>query len=343
MAAAKASGIMESTEFFHAEHIRLPLLLASYEELRYSHRVIDVMEVPRTSKDAFHPDLPFLWIEGFDLLQQEHVWLPFASVHCNYVFPMPVSMGCFPVTSIGLASGNHLYEAISHAISEVIEHDASALWGFLNAEEKERTRLDLRTCDDEACCQVIERCQQAGVNVAVWDITSDIGLPAFSCIIAEKTDDPIRLLYAAGGEGCHPTRGIALLRALTEAVQSRLTIISGARDDMFHSHYERERNRDRLNYFRSLMQSGEGTIPLRSFQDVPTFDGAETFDEDIECELNQLHAAGIQRVVAIDLTKPEFRLPVVRVVIPGLEAAEEIADTILGQRAQAAMERSSRL
>jgi ribosomal protein S12 methylthiotransferase accessory factor len=90
------------------------------------------------------------------------------------------------------------------------------------------------------------------------------------------------------------------------------------------------------------MRSGKGTVPLRSFQDVPTFDSAETFDEDIECELYRLHAAGIKRVVAIDLTKPEFRLPVVRVVIPGLEAAEEIADTIPGQRAQAAMERSSR-
>src|SRR5207244_5110666 len=35
--AAKASGLMESVEAYHAERITLPLKLASQEELRYTH------------------------------------------------------------------------------------------------------------------------------------------------------------------------------------------------------------------------------------------------------------------------------------------------------------------
>ena len=34
------------------------------------------------------------------------------------------------------------------------------------------------------------------------------------------------------GAGCHPSRDIALLRALTEAAQARTTFIAGSRDDM---------------------------------------------------------------------------------------------------------------
>src|SRR2546422_8644384 len=37
LTAAKASGLMESIEVYHAETITFPLRLCSYEEIRYSH------------------------------------------------------------------------------------------------------------------------------------------------------------------------------------------------------------------------------------------------------------------------------------------------------------------
>ncbi|MEZ4302620.1 MAG: YcaO-like family protein, partial [Polyangiaceae bacterium] len=42
LAAAKASGLMEAIESYHAEHIHLPLRLATYRELCGAHRMIDV-------------------------------------------------------------------------------------------------------------------------------------------------------------------------------------------------------------------------------------------------------------------------------------------------------------
>jgi ribosomal protein S12 methylthiotransferase accessory factor YcaO len=54
------------------------------------------------------------------------------------------------------------------------------------------------------------------------------------------------------------------------------------------------------------------------FHAVPSF-AAEDLGEDLRQELECLRSAGITRVVAVDLTRPDFGIPVVRVVIPVLE------------------------
>ena len=53
--------------------------------------------------------------------------------------------------------------------------------------------------------------------------------------------------------------------------------------------------------------------------------------------LERLRAVGIEQVVAVDLTRPELAIPVVRVVVPGLEGAfeEDKGDYLPGPRALA--------
>ena len=46
LAAAKASGVMEAIEAYHAETITLPLKFASFGELCYSHSMIDIGGLP---------------------------------------------------------------------------------------------------------------------------------------------------------------------------------------------------------------------------------------------------------------------------------------------------------
>ncbi len=62
--AAKASGLMEAIEGFHAEHAELPLRLASARELGRAHPLVDVARLPRVSVSSFHADKPILWCEG---------------------------------------------------------------------------------------------------------------------------------------------------------------------------------------------------------------------------------------------------------------------------------------
>jgi len=64
-----------------------------------------------------------------------------------------------------------------------------------------------------------------------------------------------------------------------------------------------------------------------------------TIDEDVAWELARLRAAGIARVIVVGLTKPELGVPVVRVVIPGLEPEDPISAHIPVPRARALLEK----
>ena len=239
-----------------------------------------------------------------------------------------------PPTSNGLASGNHLLEAISHGICEVVERDSTALWNTLDDEAARSTRIDLSTVDDPSCIEVLEKYERAGVAVGVWDITSDVGLPSFACTITDASPDPLRPLSSNSGHGCHPARQIALLRALTEAAQSRLTFISGSRDDAFRNRYEHSRNLDVLRRCRAELDV-QG--PMRNFKHITTQEN-ETLDQDVAWELERLGSTAVRQVVVVNLTKPEFGLPVVRVVIPGLEGSDHSPHYSPGPRAEALME-----
>jgi YcaO-like protein with predicted kinase domain len=118
--AARASGIMEAVELYHAERITLPMKLASWNELRFSHDLAAVEDLPQLSGSAFHRNRTLPWISGMDLVSQTSKWLPYELVHTNYTLPALTGSGCFVMSSNGLASGNHPLEAISHGLCEVI-------------------------------------------------------------------------------------------------------------------------------------------------------------------------------------------------------------------------------
>jgi YcaO-like protein with predicted kinase domain len=330
LAAARASGLMESIESYHAEHITLPLKLATFNELRFTHPMVDVTRLPRLVSGAYHDNLRLLWIEGRNLHGDAPAWLPFEMVHTDYTLPLPTGSGSFSMSSSGLASGNHLLEAASHAICELVERDATTLWHCTSEARRLETRLDLATVDDPGCQDVITRCERAGVSVVAWEITTDIGIPAFSCAIAESAPDLHRPIGPMGGMGCHPAREIALLRALTEAAQSRVTLIAGSRDDVRHCRPEPAPYLEALAHFHER-RSAPG--PARRFGDAPTWQG-ETFEDDVGWELERLQASGLGEAVLVDLTRREFGIPVVRVVIPGLEPLHDAPGYTPGARAR---------
>ena len=71
----------------------------------------------------------------------------------------------------------------------------------------------------------------------------------------------------------------------------------------------------------------------RDFTAVPAFDG-DSFDADVAWELAALRSIGISEVVAVDLTREEFGIPVVRVIVPGLEGpVTTVPECRLGPRA----------
>jgi len=298
--------------------------------------VVDVNELPRTSASRFHPNLRLLWCEGRDLFSEETVLVPYEMVHTCFTTPLPNGHGCFMASSNGLASGNDAMEAISHGICEVVERDAATLSKFCSEQAQDAMRLDLATIDDALCLEIIRKFERAGLAVAVWDITSDIGIATFACSIVPREEGTMWHPSADTGHGCHPDRRVALLRALTEAAQTRLTLIAGLRDDFGRETYEQLLDPE---VAKTIRQQTLASTPTRRFEDVPHRDG-ETIEDDVEWELTCLTKVGVSRVMAVDLTKTEFELPVFRVIVPGLEGVLE-RGYVPGRRARSIAARKS--
>jgi ribosomal protein S12 methylthiotransferase accessory factor len=277
-------------------------------------------------------DLPLLWIEGYDLLQQRPTWVPYDAVSLNFVQPKGVSP-TFYRSSNGLASGNHLLEAIVHGLCEVIERDAEALWRL----NEDFRLLDLGTVDDPGCRQTIEQIERAGLRVAAWDMSIDTGIPVYGALVLERPDQPNwRGVGVAYGFGSHLAPGIALLRALTEAVQTRVTFIAGSRDDFYRHDYAQAADEELLAGIEAEITSRRGElIPFASRQSP----ASDSFEQDVATLLRALGRVGIESGVVVDLTKPEFGIPVVKVVVPGLEGSFDHPcgrGTRLAQRKEAA-------
>ena len=103
-----------------------------------------------------------------------------------------------------------------------------------------------------------------------------------------------------------------MTRAITELAQSRLTIIQGVREDI-----------DKIASLdgeadRPLQSLWLANGPVKPFDSVPTFRSQDIMD-DIRFMSRRLHAAGLEQVIAVDLTRSDVGFPVVKVIVPGLE------------------------
>lgn len=330
VAAAKASALMESVETYLAERIDRPVLIATYEDLVERRPVVDVGALPRLAGSKFQPGLKIAWIEGRNLFEGAPVWVPYEMVHTDWSVPLPQGSGCFPATSNGLASGNTEEEALVHAVAEVIERDAIALWHALDDSGQAARRVDPATIVDPACLWLFDRFDRAGIDVAIWDLTTDIGVPVFRVHTLDR-DDGFRSAQPAGGSGCHPDPTVALARALAEAAQSRTTYISGARDDAGRAAYlDRRDEATKAGARRYFRQPAS-----RSFGDIAGH-VAETVDADLEWILARVQAAGVRHVIGLNLSQPAFPVSAVRIIIPGLEGVCTMPTYTPGARASTA-------
>ncbi|MEM8915384.1 MAG: YcaO-like family protein, partial [Pseudomonadota bacterium] len=236
--------------------------------------------------------------------------------------------GSFVATTNGLASGNTLDEAVCHGLFEVIERDATTLWRLSDEASQAKTSLDPASIDDPICRGLLDKFAAAEIDVAIWDVTTDVGIATFKCMIAGRNDG---VGAPEVGAGTHLSREVALSRALTEAAQARTTYISGARDDITAEQYRKTVRDERLSFAREVI---ENQVPVRKFSDVPTTT-TNSFADDLEVTVEALANVGIEEILMVDLTKPDIGVAVVRMVVPGLEAALEGPDSdyVPGERA----------
>ncbi len=312
---ARISAIMESFERCLAErpglnaniasNISAPALVESYATARENHNILDPKEL--LLPQAYIPQSLMEWVGAYDLMNKEEIFVSANAVYHPYDAPGQCQK-FFPSNTNGLASGNVLEEAILHGLLEVIERDAISTAQFSRSLGKEIVLTE----EDGYLYELAKKFKDAGIELKVWLVPSDTGIPTVIAATDDvKLKDPALLVMGAGS---HLKPEIAVARAITEAAQSRVVQIQGAREDTDREGFIRSVGYDRmkrLNWF--WFEEGE-KISLSDVQDLSGKSPAENIDVILE------KLKGIaERVLVIDLSREEVPVPVVRVIIPGFE------------------------
>jgi YcaO-like protein with predicted kinase domain len=310
---AKVSAVMESIEVWHGEELQLDELMATTADMksadRLSYRTETIMPMP---EGFFSPNMSISWVVAQDLTNNTNTYVPKELMNLDWRVRTQAYMPSFMSNTVGLASGNTLLEATLHGLCEAIECDSLVQYGQYIT-KKPRRLVALETVSSPLCQQLIEQYRKANAKIYLEDITSDLGVPGFQVNIS--LEDHVGL---STGYGCYPNRETALLRALTEAAQCRATVISGARDDIHPISYYTGRNPRSDNHFLQQLQQLSEQNQLLDYRDVKSLDN-NYIEEDIQAIITTLHEKLDTSVLVTNLSRPEYDIPVVKVIVPMLE------------------------
>jgi len=313
---AQVSALMEAIEIFHAETLLPTGIERSIKGTVRDPSFADVQGLPIRSKRRLNFESPIRWVETRSIITGEPKWIPRELIDLDTT---QIYDGFFVSSSNGLASGNSRIEAVLHGLSEIVERDQVSHW--LIAENlsigSPSRRLKL-SCDLPASAgRIVAMIKDAGLDVAVWHASTTVEVPCFACAIADVRGNTLYPQHAAG-YGCHVSKEIALLRALTEAAQTRLTFISGARDDLYLRVYEDDIRIDALSN-RALVEALQSSGEAVSYDDLPDFSHFRTFSDAVEFIASSILDDGVTDVFALDLTNDSIGIPVVYVFAPFIE------------------------
>lgn len=261
------------------------------------------------------------WVEARALDSGAAVLVPAQGVYC----PPTGSPALGPVsvqwTSNGSGAHPERSRALLHALLEATERDQLARMlpeGW--TEEVLRSRL-LRSEALEAGAPRVAALARTlgarGFEVHLFDLTPGartpgaVGLPVGAALLVDRDQGPVPL---AAGYACALEPDQALLGALLEAAQSRLTDIHGAREDVVETDREAAL---------ALAAACAEVRPRRTLEAMPDLSSEVSSPEEaVERVVARLTRAGFSRAAVVELEAPLPGLHVVRVVVPGLRVSE---------------------
>lgn len=302
---AEVGAMMEAIELAWAEHRRcretVPVETARVGELDPPGRRFAVLEHCPIWGTPIDLDAEIACVTARDLATDRPVRVPAEAV----IHPLPAALGgvrLFGTSSNGLASGNSVREATAHALAEVIERDVVSFHVLLD-----RPRPVAPASLPAPARAIAERLDAVGFGLTVQALPNAYGLPAFTATVFDRRSPDL----ASPGDGLHPSREIALVRAITESAQARLSFIHGGRDDL---------GDPAANVAAAARRAAARAAdePALDFREVPDLPCA-----DVE-ELLRALAAAVERAVGAPIlrvvyTPPDYPVQVVRVIVPGLE------------------------
>jgi ribosomal protein S12 methylthiotransferase accessory factor len=216
-----------------------------------------------------------------------------------------------------------------HGILERIERDAHVLWQIVGDDKRHACCVDPRSFSDAALSDLVDRIEAAGLVLKLFDITSDIAIPCYTALVAPSAVTgkvPLRFVEVTEGSGAHPWGVRAAIRAVTEALQSRLTYIGGARDDVWPELFTTPLPAQTRHAFLAAPASVSTAAVARPAGNISVL---------LRELLARLRSSGIGSVIALPLTPANLPFAVVKIFIPDLENPEGNRLRRFGKRALA--------
>lgn len=301
---AAISGLMESLEGWASERIE--------PERTFMASLRDMNSRGDWSHLGIGRDEEILsWIDGLDLLSGGQMAVPLALVDTAYLVPSPHPHWIARDTT-GLAAGTSLQGAVLHACLEILERQARCT-AMKTPHFFDRFQIDSRSVQSGSAGDIMQRLAQTGFVVGIWQIPAPHALPVYWCHVMEDASRAPFAPLPAEGFGCDFSHDRALTSALLEACQSRLGVISAARDDIRTELYGHADVSELAAWREQLAKGGRSYAP-----------GSGAGDRSLRPVIEALKLAGAHAAALVVLHSDD-RVPlhVVRVVAPPLETNPE--------------------
>lgn len=327
--AAIVSAVMEAAERQIGAAVTLAVREYRYEDVR-RHLDLDGLGVPARRSGTV------ACVTGFDLHAQQEVPVPLGLVQCPWYGP-PVAR---VASSNGLASGNTLLEAAFHAVCEVLErhvwsmnHIRSVLvprfYGGQSAVDVAAAREVLLPAGDQRIDALVSQIVRCDLHLRAFMLHDDENLPPVALAYMWEPGSAMPMSHVGLGYGLSPVH--ALVRAITEAVQSRNVDIAGAREDMLRPDDPKTRTGEHTRR-PSALPAGSWFFD-GSAQQVALEDVADRSTGDLATDwrtlLTTMEHANFHPVL-VDVTPPGESMHVVRALVPHAETV--MFDNRVGQR-----------
>ena len=173
------------------------------------------------------------WVRGVSLRTDHEVLAPFELIGLDFRADFPWDRRAFHMSSQGIAAGFDFDRTVLHALLELVENDACALIDTFQTRNLTRFPVELPEHVNSAFDDLVRHVSELGLAPRFYNLTNELNVPVIMAGIE-------RSVVSLSGPGIRHSAGIACrldihdaaLAGLLEAIQSRLTDISGARDDL---------------------------------------------------------------------------------------------------------------
>ncbi len=234
-------------------------------------------------------------------------------------YPAPeVGQSLFGSSTNGLASGNSLLEASIQALLELIERD---IWSFEFVRGASKL-VEAASLPDEVR-EIVERAERNGLQFKVRTIPNDYGMPFFAAFVFDL-NNPSRKTFN-GGWACDLDRDRALVRAVTEAAQSRVAFIHGGRKVATSraAGFSLDAQQREAKLVRQHMLGVSDPRQQTLLADISDLAVAGTLQLKLDAVIERLRRVVQEPIYRAVFTPPESPLQVVRLVVPLLENLKE--------------------